>query len=54
MERVKREKEELFLRFNYASKENNELQNILKEENNIDKVNKYMKDDLIYEKDRNH
>lgn len=37
-----------------SSKEASDLQKIINDEDNVDKVNKYMSDDLVYERDRNH
>jgi hypothetical protein len=53
LERVSREKDELFARLKQTSKESAELQKVVNGEDNIDKVNKYMSDDLAYERDRN-
>lgn len=54
LDRVNREKEDFILRLKQSAKESGELQKIINEEDNVDKVNKYMNDDLIYERDRNH
>lgn len=54
LDRVNREKEDFILRLKQTAKESGELQKIINEEDNVDKVNKYMNDDLIYERDRNH
>ena len=41
-------------RLQYSTKEAQEINRMLNNEDNVDKVNKYMQDDLAYERDRNH
>lgn len=54
LERVNKEKEDIYLRLKHSAKEVGELQNMINSDDNVDKVNKYMSDDLVYERDRNH
>jgi hypothetical protein len=54
LERVNKEKDDVYLRLKQSNKEVGELQGLINSEDNVDKVNKYMSDDLIYERDRNH
>jgi hypothetical protein len=42
LERVNREKDELYARLKLSAKDSSELQRVLNGEENIDKVNKYM------------
>ena len=54
LERVNKEKEDIYLRLKHSAKEVGELQIMINSDDNVDKVNKYMSDDLVYERDRNH
>jgi hypothetical protein len=54
LDRVKRERDELMQRLQLSTKEQSEITRMLNSEDNVDKVNKYMQDDLAYERDRNH
>ena len=49
-----KEKDEIYARLRHSSKEVGDLQGLINSEDNVDKVNKYMSDDLVYERDRNH
>lgn len=42
------------MRLKQSSNQVGDLQNLINSEDNVDKTNKYMSDDLIYERDRNH
>ena len=53
LDRVQKEKEDIQQRQLLVSKDANALQKIIAGEDNTDKMNKYMNDDLSYEKDRN-
>ena len=53
-ERVKREKEDIYQRLKQSAIEASELKKLLQSEDNVDKVNNYMNEDLVYERDRNH
>lgn len=53
LDRVQREKEEIQNRLQSFAKETMDLQRMINGEDNIDKVNKYMQEDLVYERDRN-
>ena len=53
LERVNREKDDLYARLKHTVKETSEVQRLVNGEDNVDKVNKYMQDDLAYERDRN-
>jgi hypothetical protein len=54
LDRVKREKEELLNRIAFIHKDQLEVNRMINHEDNIDKVNQYMQDDLVYERDRNY
>ena len=54
LERVTKEKDEIYSRLRHSTKEVGDLQGLINSEDNVDKVNKYMSDDLVYERDRNH
>lgn len=54
LERVNREKEELKVRLGYQAQQRAELDRMVKNEDETDKVNRFMSDDLAYEKDRNY
>lgn len=51
---MNKEKDDVYLRLKQSNKEVGELQALINSEDNVDKVNKYMSDDLVYERDRNH
>eukprot|EP00347_Sterkiella_histriomuscorum_P005910 403354803 len=53
-DRVKREKEDIYQRLKQSAIEASELKKLLQCEDNVDKVNNYMNEDLVYERDRNH
>lgn len=53
LERVTREKDDLYARLKSTAKDSTDIQRLLNGEDNVDKVNKYMQDDLAYERDRN-
>jgi hypothetical protein len=53
LERVSKEKEEIQNRLQQFSKETMNIQRMINGEDNIDKVNKYMQEDLAYERGRN-
>ena len=53
-DRVKREKEDIYQRLKQSAIEASELKKLLQSEDNVDKVNNYMNEDLVYERDRNH
>ena len=53
LDRVQKEKEELQHAYVQSCKQTHEMQRILNDEDNVDKTNRYMHDDLAYEKDRN-
>ena len=53
LDRVQKEKDELMERMDARQADQINLQRILDGENKFDKVNKYLQDDLAYERDRN-
>lgn len=53
LERITKEKGELSAQLAHWMKQSTEVYDMLNNEDNVDRVNKYMKDDLMYEKDRN-
>jgi len=53
LDRVQREKEEINERLEQFAKESMNLQRMINGEDNLDKVNKYMQEDLSYERERN-
>jgi len=53
LERIQKEKDELKKQYIAACKTSQELQQLVNGEDNMDKANRYMHDDLAYEKDRN-
>lgn len=53
LDRVNREKDDLYQRLKQTAKDSVELQRLVTGEDNVDKVNKFMQDDLAYERDRN-
>ena len=53
LERIMKEKGELSSQLAHWVKQSTEIYDMLNNEDNVDRVNKYMKDDLMYEKDRN-
>jgi hypothetical protein len=53
LERINREKAELTAKLTHAMKSSTETYDILNKDDNVDRVNKYMKDDLLFERDRN-
>ena len=54
LERINREKGELQSQLTHWMKISTETYDALNRDDNVDRVNKYMKDDLAYERDRNH
>ena len=53
LDRVKSEKDDIQTQLAVASKNTQDLQRQINSEDNVDKVNRYMQDDLAYERDRN-
>lgn len=53
LDRVQKEKDELMERMDARQADQINLQRILDGENKFDKVNRYLQDDLAYERDRN-
>ncbi len=53
LERINKEKGELQAQLTHWMKNSTEAYDLLNNEDNVDRVNKYMKDDLIYERERN-
>ena len=54
LERVNRERDDLKNRLACQSREGHELNIVINCEDDVDKVNKFMQDDLAYERDRNY
>lgn len=54
LERINREKGELQSQLTHWMKMSTDIYDALNKDDNVDRVNKYMKDDLVYERDRNH
>ncbi len=53
LDRIKQEKMELTAQLGDAAKHTENVQDCIRNEDNMDKVNKFMQDDLKYERDRN-
>lgn len=53
LERINKEKGELQSQLTHWMKDSTEVYDMLNSEDNVDRVNKYMKDDLVYERERN-
>ena len=54
LERITSEKTDLQAQLTGWIKKSTEIYDVLNNEDNVDRVNKYMKDDLMYERERNH
>jgi prefoldin subunit 5 len=53
LERINREKAELQTQLSHWMKQSTDTYECLNKDDNVDRVNKYMKDDLLYERERN-
>lgn len=53
LDRVQKEKNDLIDRMGMVEKDQKSLQRMLNGDDKVDKVNRYMQDDLLYERDRN-